>query len=320
MENDIKEIKENLNKSLILESEFQNLSETRKTGVKTVYAAMIILKVAGGQMRGSDVISRIEENLDLSDFEKGSYEKTGYIRWVSILRFYSIDCSKAGFLKKSKGIWYLTQDGEEAMKLGPIGFLTKASSEYTKWHSEQKKNEIEEINEGIVPDIDQAQKATLEELEEQALTGLRQYLINKNPYEFQDMVAALLRAMGYYTPFISPKGKDGGIDVIAYQDPLGAKSPRIKVQVKHKPDSNVPLSEIHSLTGLLNKDGDIGLFVTSGGFTSDSEKFARDSHIHVKLIDFEDFITLWQQFYDKLTDEEKNWLPLHPIYFLGSNE
>jgi predicted Mrr-cat superfamily restriction endonuclease len=38
--------------------------------------------------------------------------------------------------------------------------------------------------------------------------------------------------MGYHTPFISPKGKDGGIDIIAYQDPLGLKTPRIKVQVK----------------------------------------------------------------------------------------
>ena len=28
---------------------------------------------------------------------------------------------------------------------------------------------------------------------------------------------------GYYTPFVAPKGKDGGIDLIAYQDPLGAR-------------------------------------------------------------------------------------------------
>ena len=140
------------------------------------------------------------------------------------------------------------------------------------------------------------------------------------PYEFQDMVAALLRAMGYFTPFISPKGRDGGIDIVAYQDPLGAKSPRIKVQVKHRPDYSVAVSDIRALTGLLNKDGDIGLFVTSGDFTSESERFARDSHLHIKLIDFDTFIDLWKQFYDKFNDEEKNWLPLHPIYFLGSNE
>ena len=318
MDNEIKEI---LNKKLESDSEYQNLSDTRKVGVKTIYAAMLILKKAGGDMRGNEVIKKIEENLNLNEWEKGSYEKTGYVRWISILRFYSIDCGKAGFLRRSKGIWSLTKDGEEAMKLGPIGFLKKASSEYRKWHAEHKKNEVEDsTGEPTEEDDNQVQKATLEELEEQALTGLRNYLINKNPYEFQDIVAALLRAMGYYIPFISPKGKDGGIDIVAYQDPLGAKSPHIKVQVKHRPDAKATLTEIHSLTGLLNKEGEIGLFVTSGGFTSESERFARDSHIHVKLIDFENFITLWQQFYDNLTDEEKNWLPLHPIYFLGSNE
>jgi len=52
----------------------------------------------------------------------------------------------------------------------------------------------------------------------------------------------------------------------------------------------------------------------------EAEKVAKDSSVHISLIDIDSFIQLWQQFYDKLTDEEKNWLPLHPIYFLGSNE
>lgn len=318
MDNEINEI---LNKKLKSDAEYQNLSDTNKVGVKTVYAAMLLIKKAGGELRGTEVVKKIEESLELNEWEKGSYEKTGYTRWISIMRFYSIDCGKAGFLRRSKGIWSITKDGEEAMKLGPVGFLKKATSEYRKWHAEHKVKETEEISaEPTDTENEQIQRATLEELEDQALTGLRNYLISKNPYEFQDMVAALLKAMGYYIPFISPKGRDGGIDIVAYQDPLGAKTPRIKVQVKHRPDAKATLNEIHSLTGLLNKEGDIGLFVTSGSFTTESERFARDSHIHVKLIDFENFILLWQEFYDKLSDEEKNWLPLHPIYFLGSNE
>jgi restriction system protein len=108
-----------------------------------------------------------------------------------------------------------------------------------------------------------------------------------NPYEFQYLVAALLRAMGYFTPYVSPKGRDGGIDIIAYQDPLGANVPRIKTQVKHRPDAAIPVEDIRGLSGLLNQDGDIGLFVTSGRFTSEADRFARDSHKHVKLIDMD---------------------------------
>lgn len=166
----------------------------------------------------------------------------------------------------------------------------------------------------------ESQKAYIDTLEEQAIAGIKDFIKSKNAYDFQDMVAALLRAMGYFTPFVSPKGKDGGLDIIAYSDPLGATSPRLKVQVKHTPDNSVSVDVIRSLTGLLNKDGDVGLLVTSGSFTSESEKTARESHRHIKLLNGGDFIELWQRFYSKMPDEDKNRLPLHPIYFLAGNE
>jgi restriction system protein len=279
-------------------------------------------------MPGKEVIARMRQNLKFTDWEQEIYEKTGYVRWESIFAFYTIDLMKAGYLRKNKRIWHITEEGEKALKKGPIELMQAASDAYRKWH---KNNQIakEGKDEHAIPEEDQGedlsndnqlQKATIDQLETQAIEGLKEHIIRKNAYEFQDMVAALLRAMGYYTPFISPKGRDGGLDVVAYRDPLGASEPRIKVQVKHKPDSSVPVNDIRSLVGLLNKSGDIGLFVTSGWFTNDSEKFARDSHIHVRLIDIDAFIGLWEQFYEKLTDEEKNWLPLHRISFLGTNE
>lgn len=103
-------------------------------------------------------------------------------------------------------------------------------------------------------------------------------------------------------------------------DPLGAKAPRIKVQVKHHPDNTIPLKDIHSLIGLLNKVGDIGLFVTSGRFSKPAEKAAKESHLHVRLLDFNELVSLWKQFYNKLSDEDKLFLPLHNIYFLGTTE
>jgi restriction system protein len=42
--------------------------------------------------------------------------------------------------------------------------------------------------------------------------------------------------------------------------------------------------------------------------------------VHIKLINGADLISMWQEFYPKMNDEDKNLLPLHPIYFLGSNE
>ena len=84
-----------------------------------------------------------------------------------------------------------------------------------------------------------------------------------------------MRAMDYHTDFIADKGKDGGIDIVAYQDPLGIKNPRIKVQVKHYPENPIPVDEIRKLKGLLNAGNEVGLFVTSGSFTNDAKRTAR---------------------------------------------
>lgn len=309
-----------------MDNNLEKLAPSRASAAKTLYAALNILKESGGQLPGKQVIEKIREKVDLTEWEKQNYEKTGYVRWEAILHFFTIDAIKAGFLRKNKGVWYITDEGEKVIPLGPVQILQKATKLYRDWAADNKEAKAKRIqnNEGEPQELEenekQTQKANLDLLEENAISGIKDYIKGKNAYEFQDLVAALLRAMGYHTPFISPKGKDGGLDIVAYSDPLGATSPRLKVQVKHKPDTSVPVDDIRSLTGLLNKDGDIGLFVTSGTFTSESERSARESHRHIKLLDIDNFIQLWQEFYSKLTDEDKNKLPLHPIYFLGSNE
>ena len=306
------------------------LSPTRQSAAKTLYRALQILKEASSELPGREVINRIRTTTEFSDWERQIYEKTGNVRWESVLHFYTIDAEKAGFMRKSKGTWYLTDEGEKALEYGEVELLQRASQSYKEWVLKNKKTlpDVEEISldnnsketTEIVTNNSNIQKVNLDLLEEEAIAGIIDYIKRKTAYEFQDLVAALLRAMGYYTPFVSPKGKDGGLDIIAYNDPLGASTPRLKVQVKHRPESAVPVDDIRSLTGLLNKDGDIGLFVTSGTFTSESVRCARESHRHIKLLDISNFIDFWQQFYNKLSDEDKNLLPLHSIYFLGSND
>lgn len=298
-------------------------SRSRQLASKVTFCALQILVEKGGEAAGRDVISEIEKRLELDDWANEVYERSGYTRWKSILHFFSIDLIKAGFLVKKKGVWYITPEGESALKLGEVEMLDKATEGYYKWREANPKAE-KKATSSVVDDIDteddidsaneQAQEATLQQMEQLAIDGLRQQINQKNAYEFQDLVAALLRGMNYYTPFVAPKGKDGGIDVIAYQDPLGVKSPRIKVQIKHR-ESTANVSEIRELMGLLQKEGDIGLFISTGGFTSDAKTTARTSHVHVELIDFDRFIALWQEFYDKLNDEDKDRLRLKPVYF-----
>jgi len=291
----------------------KKLSKTKEIATKVIFAAFTILKENGGELSGREVIEKIEARVELGEWAKSKYEKTGYVRWQSILSFYSIDCVKAGFLIKKRGIWYLTSEGEAAISKGEVGLLDAATAAYREWKKETQADEVEEADNEQSTNIKE-QEATIDEIEQIALEGLKGYIQSKNPYEFQDLAAALLRGMGYYTPFVAPTGKDGGIDIIAYRDPLGTISPRIKVQVKHR-NQPASVSELRQLMGLLQGDGDIGIFISSGGFTSDSKSTARSSQVHVELIDLSRFIELWQEFYPKLSDEDKSLLPLIPIYF-----
>jgi restriction system protein len=125
--------------------------------------------------------------------------------------------------------------------------------------------------------------------------------------------------MDYHVPYVAPPGPDGGIDIIAHIDALGAKTPRIKVQVKHKPNNPISNTEINSLSGLL-RAGDIGLFVTSGSFSKQAVNAAQTANTYIKLIDGKDFIKLWREYYSKMSDEDKNRIPLKFIAFIGSND
>uniref|UniRef100_UPI0040577560 restriction endonuclease n=1 Tax=Candidatus Electronema sp. TaxID=2698783 RepID=UPI0040577560 len=292
----------------------KEISASKALAIKLIHAALSVLQENDGEMPARELIDAVGQRVELDDWAKGHYEKTGAIRWKSTLNFYSIDCVRAGYLVKKKGSWYLTAEGKEALKLGPTELLESAQQGYLQWKFQQQAHKGEEI----INDAAEQEEMTLDP-EQIAREGLERQLGKFNPYEFQDLVGALLRGMGYYTPFIAPKGKDGGIDIMAYRDPLGTESPRIQVQIKHR-EAGASVQEVRQLMGLLQKEGDVGLFVSTGGFTADAKNTARSSHIHVELVDLSRFISLWQEFYEKLPDADKALLPMTPIYFLAKTE
>lgn len=296
----------------------EQFSRTKACATKTLYAVMKEMSRRGGSMPAKELYPYVNNNVQLTEWEKEPAGKMKYIRWTNSFQFYSIDYQKAGFIVKQKGSWYLTPEGEAILKKSPEEVMNLANAAYHEWRRLNPK----ETNSEEEPTDDNAQTDRAEELnmlESDAREGIRRHIVSKSPYEFQDMVAALLRAMGYHTPFVAPKGKDGGIDIIAYLDPLGAKTPRIKVQVKHKPETSIGASEIRALLGVL-RAGDIALFVTSGTFSPDAKSTGTSSREFIRLIDGDEFIDMWLEFYDKMTDDDKNMLPLKRIAFLGNND
>ncbi len=132
-----------------------------------------------------------------------------------------------------------------------------------------------------------------------------------DPYDFQDLVAAILRAMGYRA-VSSPPGRDRGIDIVAHPDALGFERPRIKVQVKHRKNSTSG-PEMRSFLGAL-RAGDNGLFVSTGGFTNDAKTEAGQAHEPVTILDRDGFIKLMLEHYEAMEPEFQSKVPLRKVW------
>ncbi len=282
-------------------------------------AALQILDKNEGELPVKQILKELENKISFSHEEKEIKDGVAP-RWVKVFQFASIGLVRAAWIRKSKGIWYLTDEGKEALKLEPKKFREILEQRYKDSMSATRNDGVitdEAINEVVSENV---QGRSFEQAEADARDEIKKFITRLNPYEFQDLVAALFRGMGYYTPFVAPRGPDGGIDVVAYKDPIGAESPRIRIQVKHRVENKVSSPEVKSLGGNLHREGYIGVIVSSGGFTSDSLTSIRESGKHIEKIDLDDFINLWEQHYANLTDEDKVLLPIRKISFLAPIE
>ena len=159
---------------------------------------------------------------------------------------------------------------------------------------------------------------TLAEAEEDSWAEVREFLYAMDPYDFQQLVAGLLRGMGYTVTWVASPGKDRGVDIIALTDPLGSQGPRIKVQVKRE-KSKTDAKTLRAFMSVL-KDQDVGVFVTLGGFTSDADNEARDEARRIRLLSALQLFRLWSQFYDRVPEEDRRRLPIKFVPFLASGE
>lgn len=278
-----------------------------------------ILKKQPEGMKAADALAELAKNVAMTEHEAGEYE-TGGRRFEKIVRFSTVTTVKAGWLVKDKGIWTVTPEGEAALLkyTDPEMFTRAAGQLYKKWKSAQPDPADSEVDE------DEAAEAsatiTLEEAEEMAWAEIETYLAAIPPYDFQELVAALLKAMGYHVSWIAPPGKDGGVDIIAYNDPLGTRPPRIKVQVKRNANSpRIDVMGLRSFMAVLG-DGDVGLFVALSGFTKDADYEARQSQRRINLIDSHRLVELWTLNHAQLDDSARAKLPLKPVWFLAGIE
>jgi len=218
-----------------------------------------------------EALARLAKSVKLTEFELGFYE-TGGQRFNKILRFATLACAGAGWFVKNKGTWSVTDAGEKAYQTfsNPEQFCKEAFRLY-RLRKASLPGGSGAIDSGASADVE-AEKVlgiTFEQAEEQAWTEIEQYLREMPPFDFQECAADLLRAMGYFVTWVAPRGKDGGVDIIAYTDALGTRAPRIKVQVK-RTVAKVTTETLKAFMEIIG-DEDAGLYISTSGYTKDAE-------------------------------------------------
>jgi restriction system protein len=296
---------------------------TSELAADLLHAALRVLVKAGGSLPSREVIQQAKEVANPTGDECSIYPSSGSPKWKAVMQFQSVGLVKAGWVQKRKGVWHITTEGEAAAAMSPSEMWAKMNELYKEWKAQQPAKEPDDEVTPVGTETTTEggngshQGISTEEVESLATQGIEKAIRALTPYEFQDLVAALFRGMGYYTPFVAPKGKDGGVDVIAYKDPLGTEAPAILCQVKHRPDAAAGIADVQRLMGALQVGKNVGLFVTSGRFSSDAVHAARTSHVHIELVDMSRFIELWIEHYDSLDEDDRALLRLRTIHVLS---
>jgi restriction system protein len=293
--------------------------KTRSRAAVLMKGALEALDAAGGTLQLRELFAAVAVRVELTRFDREVYEKSRRMRWIALIHFFAIHFVKAAFLRRHRGRWELTEEGRAVLHLPAEEILARATAGYEAWKAAQPIIVADAIGDavsvgaaGVAPP-----PLVLETAEGDARSGIERFVRAMSPYEFQDLIAALLRAMGYTIAFVSGQGTDGGTDILAYPDPMGAKTPHIRVQVKHRQEK-ATREEVAALRGIIRHGREIGLFVSSGGFTSEAVREARHGAVHIELMDWEAVLDKWLSHYEDMREGARRLLRLRPVYFLAS--
>jgi restriction system protein len=156
-------------------------------------------------------------------------------------------------------------------------------------------------------------ESILKDVQSRAKEFIKDKIVDLDWEEMQQLMAGLLRAMGYKTR-ISPQGSDRGKDIVASPDGLGLEQPRIVVEVKHRSTQSMGSQDIRGFLGGRHKD-DRGLYVSTGGFSKDAKYEADRASIPLTLIDIDDLVELVVEYYERLDLATRTLLPLTKVYW-----
>jgi restriction system protein len=132
-------------------------------------------------LQAAEALKKLATVVEMTPYEAGLYESTGTRRFEKIVRFVTVDCVKAGWLLKTKGVWSITDVGKKAMVAypNPEAFYREAIRLYRAWkQSSTNAQDAESLEELSSAETATAEASvTFEQAEEQAWNEIEAYLL-----------------------------------------------------------------------------------------------------------------------------------------------
>lgn len=234
----------------------------------------------------SDVKKKVIEDFKLTDTELAELLPSGkqpvFSNRIGWCRTY---LKKAGLIESpTKAHFMITKSGREVLKSGReiTNETLREFPSFVKFIDSDTKKIKDSSEEKESLNNDETPQETLERVHGELNNVLKDELLTriheKSPDFFEKMVVELMEKMGYGRGQITQKSRDEGIDGMVYQDKLGFDV--IYIQAKrYDLEKTVGRPELQKFGGAIPEKNVKGLFVTTGRFSQDAQKYANDRHI-----------------------------------------
>lgn len=230
------------------------------------------------------------------------------LRWGEVVGPYVYDAEGAGEFAHRRSVRWLGRLSRDEFTQGALYELgsTLALFEVKSYSDEF----LRRFERGAGPAEEEAEELAVRDIAETT----RDFIARKLRQQFKGFaaeafIADLFCAMGYKA-HVTRSYRDDGVDVVAHKDKLGIEPPILKIQVKTN-EANIGADAVKAFYAMV-EDRDVGVFITTGGFSSSAIDFARNRG-NLKLVPGVELIGLIQKHYDSLSLQYRQQIPLRRV-------
>ena len=258
---------------------------------------------SGEEFHIHNMVKALSEKFSLTDEElQTRYEKSRDLIFKDRVSWARMHLKWSGFVEPTgHGYVCITQEGKKLLSEPPdkidYNFMKKLPVYFqNKRNPKIKKSEIKTDENATEILSNQTPQKLMDAAQDQQERAVAAEILDKvrgiDPKDFEHLILALLKKMGYgETQHLGGSG-DKGVDGVIEQDKLGLD--RVYIQAKrYQEGSSVGPETIQAFSGSLNMHRvQKGLFVTSSSFSSKAREAAQKLTQNIVVIDGEELAQL----------------------------